>query len=131
MAGRAGLQGFGVPVCSEASTANNPFARRESRVTRINIRVLQNTLEQTILFLVGNILTALYLPSGRLLTICPISSGLFLYNRLVFWFGYLKSPKYRAPGMAGGAFVTGMLCLYGWSCLVLDLIGQDYTVMTY
>ncbi len=63
----------------------------------INTRVILNTVEQFLLFLVGIAGVALYLPATEARSI-PLLTSLFLMGRILFWIGYHKNPHLRAFG---------------------------------
>lgn len=63
----------------------------------INTRVILNTVEQFLLFLVGIAGVALYLPATEARSI-PLLTSLFLLGRILFWIGYHKNPHLRAFG---------------------------------
>ena|SRR3990167_2699687 len=99
----------------------NPLLGVETVTEKVNIRVLQNTIEQTLLFVPANCISALYFTDGRQLTLCAITVFLFLTARVIFWVGYLKSWKFRTPGMAGTAFINFVLGWYAWGNVFNDL----------
>ncbi|HEX2592054.1 MAG TPA: MAPEG family protein [Rhizomicrobium sp.] len=65
----------------------------------INLRYIQNTLEQTVLVAVAWSLLALELPLDRL-GLIPVLAVLFGVGRFAFWIGYLLAPWARAFGFA-------------------------------
>jgi hypothetical protein len=81
-----------------ATGATDPLVGRESRFLLVNQRVIDNTIEQTLLFLPGFLalaagVSAVHLP--EVLALAPV----FAAARLAFWAGYLVTPMARAPGM--------------------------------
>lgn len=63
----------------------------------INTRVILNTVEQFLLFLVGIAGVALYVPLSEARSL-PLLTTLFLLGRILFWIGYHKNPHLRAFG---------------------------------
>ena len=84
------------------SPAFDPLAGHETRRMRVNQRYLQNTLEQTVIFLVGLFGLAAYMKDGDQM------------RALAFWAGYHVSSTWRAlgaPSMLLGQLVLGYVCL--------------------
>lgn len=77
----------------------------------INNRVILNTVEQFILFLVGIAGVALYVPVSEARSL-PLLTSLFLMGRLLFWFGYHKNPHLRAFGF--GITFYPMVGVFAW-----------------
>ena len=78
-------------------------------VVEIDRRVLNNTHEQFLLYLVGSLLLASSLPESRLLMI-PILAFAFIAYRYAFWVGYHRNALMRAFGFAA-TFYTNLLML--------------------
>ena len=79
------------------------------RWRRVDMRVLMNTVEQTLIFIPLLLATAMVIRADESpwLIALPIA---FVLARSVFWVGYRISPMGRAPGMAAGFFINlGML----------------------
>ena len=97
------------------SMAFNPIDDPETRLYRVNQRVLTNSVEQTLVFLpaLAAFMVLAPLPdlgAARLATI------LFVLGRLLFWAGYLVHPYVRAPGMAMTLCVN--VIMLGWAVLL-------------
>ena len=101
---------FGLTAAVEAgaherlqTNAFDPLAGHETRRLRVNLRYLQNTLEQTVLFgigIIGLALTDSASPesSARAITACSI---VWIVARYLFWIGYHRSSGVRVIGIAG------------------------------
>ena len=86
------------------SEAIDPTLRKEDAATQINGRVVENTLQQFVLFLVATTALSVNLTAAQM-RIIPSATIVFVAARLAFWVGYRIHPLYRAFGMA----VTGYL----------------------
>lgn len=83
--------------------AFDPLAGHQSERLRVNLRYLQNTLEQLIVFAIALFGLALYLDSGASMRIVVATTVIWVLNRFAFWIGYHRSAAMRglgAPGMA-------------------------------
>jgi hypothetical protein len=90
------------------SDAFDPLGGHETKRLRVNLRYLQNTLEQLIVFAVGLFGLAAYLTRGESLRALPALTIIWILNRFAFWIGYHRSPAMRglgAPSMALGLIV--------------------------
>ena len=84
--------------------AIDPLAGFETRRMRVNLRYLQNTLEQFVIFAAGLMALSAY-ATPRILVIITI---VWVLMRWAFWVGYHKSPLLRgwgAPGMVQSILV--------------------------
>lgn len=89
--------------------AIDPLTDAPSTWRRVDMRVLANTVEQTLIFIPLLLAFAMVIKADESawLTALPIA---FVLARIVFWVGYRISPMGRAPGMAAGFFINlGML----------------------
>jgi hypothetical protein len=101
------------------SDAFDPLAGHETKRLRVNLRYLQNTLEQTVIFAAGLFGLAAYLTSGESMRALPATTIVWALNRYAFWIGYHRSAAMRglgAPSMAIGL----IMLLY-----VVARIGDD------
>ena len=78
-------------------------------VVEIDVRVLNNTHEQFILFGVSALLLIAVLPEGRL-AMAPMLAVAFNFFRFVFWLGYHRKPTMRAFGFAA-TFYSNILLM--------------------
>src|SRR5262249_4151782 len=80
------------------SGAIHPTLKKEDLAMQINGRVVNNTLQQFILFLVAT--TALCVnASSTQMRLIPAATIVFIVARMAFWIGYRIHPLYRAFGM--------------------------------
>jgi len=97
-----------------ASPAFDPLAGHETRRLRVNQRFLQNTLEQTVVFLVGLFGLAVYLDDGNQMRAVLATTVVWVLGRWAFWGGYHLSSTWRAlgaPSMLLGQLVLGYVGL--------------------
>ncbi len=88
---RIGTQRFGNP-------AEDPTrVLASSHAMQVDLRVLTNTHEQLILFMINAMALAILLPF-TCLTLLPIYSAIFVIGRILFWAGYRHNVLWRAPG---------------------------------
>lgn len=95
------------------SKAINPLLGVESTRLKINLRYLQHTLEQLILFIPGLLALSCYCDTGYSMRAVVATTAVWIVSRFVFWIGYHISPNYRAPGlvsMAIGVLVLLYVC---------------------
>ena len=95
------------------SAAFDPLAPYKSRRLEVNQRYLQNTLEQSVVFIVGLLGLAIYSP-GEAIRAVVASTVVWVLGRWAFWAGYHTSAAMRglgAPSMAVGLL---MLLYVGW-----------------
>lgn len=104
------------------SNAFDPLQGHETRRLRVNLRYLQNTLEQLIIFTVGLFGLAFYVDSGSAMRIVVATTVIWILNRFAFWIGYHRSAAMRglgAPSMA----VSLIMLLYVVARIGLDIGG--------
>jgi len=121
---------FGVVLAVEAvaherlqTNAFDPLQGHETKRLTINLRYLQNTLEQTVVFLVGLFGLAVYLDNGSAMRALPATTAVWLLNRFAFWLGYHRSAALRglgAPSMAIGL----IMLLYVAARIGADVAGS-------
>ena len=87
------------------SDAIDPTQHKESRALEIDARVAENTLQQTLVFVVATLafVTVFPIGMGKLFAALAIT---FVIARIVFWVGYRMNPLLRAPGMAATAYLN-------------------------
>jgi amino acid permease len=96
------------------SEAIDPTLGKESPAMAIDGRVLDNTLQQFVLFLVGMLALSVGLPLHRLSIVGAVAIT-FVVMRLAFWVGYRVKPVYRAFGFASTFYMNlGMLVASLW-----------------
>lgn len=77
----------------------------------INVRYLQNTLEQLVLLVMTHLGLATLLPIESMRLI-PILVSLFIIGRFLFWIGYHRSALSRAFGFAVTFYPTVVCLIY-------------------
>lgn len=85
------------------SPAFDPLAGFETRRLRVNLRYLQNTLEQVVVFAAALFGLAIYSPGGTAMRAVLATAIVWVVARFAFWIGYHRSAAMRglgAPGMA-------------------------------
>jgi len=91
------------------SDAIDPLRRAESPSMQVDGRVVDNTLQQSFVFVVASLALSTMVPLHYLQVVwaCAI---VFVVARFVFWLGYRINPLYRAPGMSATAYMNlGMI----------------------
>jgi hypothetical protein len=82
----------------DAPGAENPFAGAESRRYKVNARVFQNTLEQTLMFVPVLVALGLRIAPDRM-NVLAILVAVWTAGRLLFWGGYHMGIAQRSIGM--------------------------------
>ncbi|MGD9912711.1 MAG: MAPEG family protein [Rhizobiaceae bacterium] len=98
------FRGFDTPQAAD------PLAGGESGRHRINQRVLQNSLEQFVLFVPVVLALAALAQDGIVWHGVRTAVLVFTLGRLLFWVGYHRSPPGRAPGFVM-TFFTNLVVL--------------------
>jgi hypothetical protein len=95
------------------SPAIDPLAGFETPRLKINLRYLQHTLEQLMLFVPGLLGLALYCSNGAAMRAVVATTVTWIVGRAGFWIGYHYGSQYRAigvPGMAQSVIVLLYVC---------------------
>ena len=99
------------------SEAIDPTLRKEDAATLINGRVVENTQQQYLLFLVGTLALSTRLTADQMRVI-PAAVIVFVVARILFWIGYRIHPLYRAFGMAATIYLNvGIIGFTLWEIL--------------
>jgi hypothetical protein len=110
------------------SDAFDPVAGHQSKRLQVNLRYLQNTLEQLIVFSVGLFGLAAYLTSGEAMRAVVATTVVWILTRFAFWIGYHRSAAMRglgAPGMA----IAMIVLIYVVARVGGDLAGTAGTLI--
>ncbi|HWG04568.1 MAG TPA: MAPEG family protein [Beijerinckiaceae bacterium] len=83
------------------SPAFDPLLGYETKRMRINLRYLQNTLEQLIVFTAGLFGLATYSNGGDAMRAVEATAVVWILFRFAFWIGYHRSAAMRSMGAAG------------------------------
>ncbi len=112
-------------ICIVAAQRLNPNmwvgrAPKPNSALDINTRFIQNTLEQSILFVIGLAGLALYCPieEARMLIVL---GALFLVGRALFWVGYHYNAYVRAFGFGLTFYPTVMVYVWLFFRIVFDV----------
>ena len=95
-----------------SSPAVDPLAGYETKRMRVNLRYLQNTLEQLIVFAAGLLLLSWDSADGGAMRAVVATTAVWILARWAFWIGYHRHPLQRAWG-AVGVLVSMIVLLYG------------------
>ena len=97
--------------------AIDPTLQKENMAMQINGRVVDNTLQQFVLFLVATTALSVNATSAQMRLI-PAATIVFVFARIAFWIGYRIHPLYRAFGMgATGYLNAGLLAFAIWKAM--------------
>lgn len=88
----------------------------------VNLRYLQNTLEQLMLFIPGLLGLAVYCSNGRSMRAVVATTVIWIVARLAFWIGYQRGSQHRAIG-APGVALTMLLLLYVCASFGFEIAG--------
>src|SRR5262245_9706307 len=83
------------------SPAIDPLSGHESHRMKINLRYLQHTLEQLLLFVPGLLALAHYCPDGHAMCAVAATTVVWIASRAAFWIAYHLDPLYRVVGLTG------------------------------
>lgn len=95
------------------SAAFDPLAPYQGRRLAVNQRYLQNTLEQSVVFVVALLGLALYAP-GEAVRAVTASTAVWVLGRWAFWAGYHRSAALRGLGAPSMMLSTLILLWVGW-----------------
>ena len=82
---------------SRSRKAWNPLDPNNQGNSIILGRIFSNTLEQFVLFVSSTLILSIYLTSNQM-SLIPILVITWVIGRMLFDFGYQRSPLYRTPG---------------------------------
>jgi hypothetical protein len=91
------------------SPAIDPLLGYETRRLRVNLRYLQNTLEQLVVFVPGLFGLAYYAADGAAMRSVAAATVVWIAARIAFWIGYHHSSASRGFGAPGMIVGMGML----------------------
>src|SRR5262245_4083183 len=87
------------------SEAIDPTRNKEDLATQINGRVVENTLQQLMLFVLSTLALSVGLGPEQM-GVIPAAVIVFVLARIAFWIGYRVHPLYRAFGMAATGYLN-------------------------
>ena len=79
----------------------------------INCRVIDNTVQQYLLFLMATLAVAA--SEGARMGVTSAAAAIFIATRIAFWIGYRIDPLYRAFGMSSTIYLSVALGIYAGS----------------
>ena len=95
------------------SPAIDPLLGHETPRMRVNLRYLQHTLEQLVVFVPGLLGLAVYCADGSSMRAVAATTLVWVVARIAFWIGYHRSSAergYGAPGMMLSMLVLLYVC---------------------
>jgi hypothetical protein len=95
------------------SPAIDPLSGYETRRLTINLRYLQNTFEQLVVFVPGLFALAFYCADGHAMRAVVATTVVWIAARFAFWIGYHYGSQHRAigaPGMMQSMLVLLYVC---------------------
>lgn len=99
------------------SEAIDPTLHKEDVAAQIDGRVVDNTLQQYVLFLIGTLALSVNLTAEQMGVIAA-AAIVFVVARIAFWIGYRIHPLYRAFGMAATSYLgMGLVFVALWKLL--------------
>jgi hypothetical protein len=118
------------------SPAFDPLAGYETRRLRVNLRYLQNTLEQLVVFTAGLFGLALYSEGGDAMRAVEATAAVWVLFRFAFWVGYHRSAAMRGLGAAGVGlslivliYVVARICLQlGGTPTAIGVLGLFFAI---
>ncbi|HEY5949881.1 MAG TPA: MAPEG family protein [Kofleriaceae bacterium] len=81
----------------DTAGAENPLANAESPGWKVHQRVLQNTVEQSLIFVPALLALAVRIDAAHT-HVLPLVTALWCAGRVLFWIGYRVKPVLRGPG---------------------------------
>ncbi|HEY0026797.1 MAG TPA: MAPEG family protein [Allosphingosinicella sp.] len=97
-----------------SGAAIDPTLGVESRDMKIDGRVVDNTVQQYLLFIAASLGVAAG-ASGSEVRVVGAAALVFVTMRFAFWIGYRFNPLYRAFGMAGTSYLNvSLFCYAAW-----------------
>jgi hypothetical protein len=104
------------------SPAIDPLSGYETRRLTINLRYLQNTLEQLVLFVPGLFALAFYCDDGNSMRAVAATTVVWIAARFAFWIGYHHGSQHRAVG-APGMMQSMLVLLYVCARMGYEIAG--------
>ena len=99
------------------TTALDPLHGKSEDLLLVEARYLQNTVEQLLLNLTGQVVLSLYVSAAVLTRIIPTLVALFVTGRVLFYIGYKLDPLKRGLGFAMTyipSVLVHMYCLFSF-----------------
>jgi hypothetical protein len=96
------------------SPAFDPLTGFQTRRLQINLRYLQNTVEQTVVFTAALFGLAAYSADGAAMRAVVATAVVWTLSRFAFWIGYHQSAAMRGLGAPGMALSMIVLLYVAW-----------------
>jgi hypothetical protein len=104
------------------SPAIDPLRGYETRRMQVNLRYLQHTLEQLVVFVPGLLGLAAYSADGSAMRWVVAATVVWIAARIAFWIGYHRSSAERGYG-APGMMIAMLMLLYVSARFGFELAG--------
>ena len=104
------------------SRAYSPLSGEDQDKIAVHLRYLSNTLEQFIIFIIGQLILTTYLSDNQM-KLVPILAVLFVIGRITFWIGYMD-PSEGNTNRAFGFALNFTINVWTWFYLVYRLVAQ-------
>ena len=104
------------------SRAYSPLSGDDQDKIAVHLRYLSNTLEQFIIFIIGQLILTTYLSDNQM-KLVPILAVLFVIGRITFWIGYMD-PSEGNTNRAFGFALNFTINVWTWFYLVYRLVAQ-------
>ena len=106
-----------------SSPAIDPLSGYETHCMRVNLRYLQNTLEQLVLFVPGVLGLAVYCSDGGSMRAVAATTVVWMVARIAFWIGYHRGSAQRGVG-APGMVLSILVLLYVCASFGFEIAGR-------
>ncbi|HET8575345.1 MAG TPA: MAPEG family protein [Candidatus Paceibacterota bacterium] len=112
------------------SKAFNPLLGYETTRLKVNLRYLQNTLEQLLIFIPGTLLLSFYLDNGASMRAILAITVVWILTRFAFWVGYHQGSRFRLYGIIG-MFQSILVLMYGVARFSFDFFGVTGLILIF
>ena len=96
--------------------AMDPVHGKGEHLLAFEQKYLQNTLEELVLSVSGQLILSTYLTAPYLTRVIPVLVSLFVVGRVLFYIGYKIDPLKRAVGFSMAYFPNVLMLLYCSVC---------------
>ena len=99
-----------------STTAIDPMRGNSENLLFVEARYLQNTLEQLVVSLTGQLILSLYVSAAFLPRVIPTLVVLFVTGRILFYVGYKMDPMKRGVGFSMTVIPSVIVHVYCLFC---------------